>query len=642
MRNWQMLWPTLKRLLAYGLPYRRPLTLAVALLWLAAAAEVSGPVVISYFIDRVLPLNTFPPLLVSGLALGYIALQLAAAALRYFQALLFNRVALDVVVQLRTEVMDASLRQPLSTFDTQPVGQLISRVTNDTEVIKDLYVTVVSTVLRSMALIGAMLIAMYSLDWRLASIAICIFPAVFIVMAIYQVYSTPVVRRVRSYLADINDGFNEVINGMGVIQQFRQQKRFGERLAKASQSHYFARMQTLKLEGFLLRPLLSLFASLILCGLLLLFGFSAEGTIGVGVLYAFINYLGRLNEPLIALTSQQSIFQQAVVAGERIFDLMDRVQQQYGEDVTPLASGEIDICDLSFAYRPDKWVLENISMHVPSRGFAALVGHTGSGKSTLANLLMGYYPITHGEIRVDGRLISELSHTSLRKGIAMVQQDPVVLAESVFANVTLGRDIDEVQVWHALDIVQLSPLIREMPEGLNTRLGEQGNNLSVGQKQLLAMARVLVQAPEILILDEATANIDSGTEQAIQRALRAIRQQTTLVVIAHRLSTIVDADNILVLHGGRLNKGTISSFWPKKAAIIKCISCSWWAKSWHQASTNYRFQTLVNRLLNAAFSAAFFFSFRPAFSPVPLLAHHYQALPFTVSGYCTEKKRAAL
>jgi len=164
---------------------------------------------------------------------------------------------------------------------------------------------------------------------------------------------------------------------------------------------------------------------------------------------------------------------------------------------------------------------------------------------------MGYYPITNGEIRVDGRLISELSHTSLRKGIAMVQQDPVVLAESVFANVTLGRDIDEEQVWHALEIVQLAPLVRAMPDGIYTRLGEQGNNLSVGQKQLLAMARVLVQAPEILILDEATANIDSGTEQAIQRALRAIRQQTTLVVIAHRLSTIVDADNILVLHRGQ-------------------------------------------------------------------------------------------
>ncbi|WP_449632627.1 SmdB family multidrug efflux ABC transporter permease/ATP-binding protein [Rahnella aceris] len=547
----QKLWPTLKRLLKYGKPYRKPLSYAVLMLWIAAAAEVTGPILISFFIDHYVAKGEMPWGKVSLLALSFIFLQFLAASLHYFQALLFNRAAVGVVQCLRTEVMDAALRQPLSAFDTQPVGQLISRVTNDTEVIRDLYVTVVSTVLRSIALIGAMLVAMFSLDWRLASVAICIFPAVFVVMGLYQIYSTPVVRKVRAYLADINDGFNEVINGMNVIQQFRQQKRFGERLARASQSHYLARMQTLRLEGFLLRPLLSLFSSLILCGLLILFGFSAEGSVGVGVLYAFINYLGRLNEPLIELTSQQSIMQQAVVAGERIFDLMDRTQQQYGPDEKLLTSGEIDIKDVSFAYLPDKWVLENISLHVPSRGFVALVGHTGSGKSTLANLLMGYYPLNKGEVRVDGRNLADLSHTSLRKGIAMVQQDPVVLAESVSANVTLGRDIDEAQVWHALDIVQLSPLVREMPEGLNTRLGEQGNNLSVGQKQLLAMARVLVQAPEILILDEATANIDSGTEQAIQRALRAIRQQTTLVVIAHRLSTIVDADNILVLHRGQ-------------------------------------------------------------------------------------------
>lgn len=547
----QKLWPTLKRLLGYGKPYSKPLSYAVLMLWIAAAAEVTGPILISFFIDHYVAKGEMPWGKVSLLALSFIFLQFLAASLHYFQALLFNRAAVGVVQRLRTDVMDAALRQPLSAFDTQPVGQLISRVTNDTEVIRDLYVTVVSTVLRSIALIGAMLVAMFSLDWRLASVAICIFPAVFVVMGLYQIYSTPVVRKVRAYLADINDGFNEVINGMNVIQQFRQQKRFGERLSRASQSHYMARMQTLRLEGFLLRPLLSLFSSLILCGLLILFGFSAEGSIGVGVLYAFINYLGRLNEPLIELTSQQSILQQAVVAGERIFDLMDRTQQQYGPDDKLLTSGEIDIRDVSFAYRPDKWVLENITLHVPSRGFVALVGHTGSGKSTLANLLMGYYPLNKGEIRVDGRNLADLSHSSLRKGIAMVQQDPVMLAESVFSNVTLGRDIDEAQVWHALDIVQLSPLVRGMPEGLNTRLGEQGNNLSVGQKQLLAMARVLVQAPEILILDEATANIDSGTEQAIQRALRAIRQQTTLVVIAHRLSTIVDADNILVLHRGQ-------------------------------------------------------------------------------------------
>ena len=502
MRSFTELWPTLKRLLAYGSPWRKPLAIAVGMMWIAAAAEVSGPLLISYFIDNMVAKHTLPLKLVAGLAVAYIGLQLLAALLHYNQSLLFNRAAVGVVQQLRSDVMDAALHQPLSEFDTQPVGQLISRVTNDTEVIRDLYVTVVATVLRSAALIGAMLVAMFSLDWRMALVAIAIFPAVLIVMIIYQRYSTPIVRRVRAWLADINDGFNEVINGMGVIQQFRQQARFGERMREASYAHYLARMQTLRLDGFLLRPLLSLFSSLVLCGLLMLFGFSAVGTIEVGVLYAFIS-------------------------------------------------------NLSFAYRGDLLVLQDISLDIPSRSFVALVGHTGSGKSTLASLMMGYYPLTHGEIRIDGRPLASLSHSALRRGIAMVQQDPVVLADTFYANVALGRDISETQVWEALEAVQLAEVARSMSDGLYTQLGEQGNNLSVGQKQLLALARVLVETPQVLILDEATANIDSGTEQAIQQALAKVRQHTTLVVIAHRLSTIVEADTILVLHRGQaVERGT--------------------------------------------------------------------------------------
>ncbi|OQP33574.1 MULTISPECIES: SmdB family multidrug efflux ABC transporter permease/ATP-binding protein [Pantoea] len=552
MAKSKRLWPTLKRLLAYGKPWRKSLSLAVGMLWIAAAAEVTGPVLVSYFIDQLVAKHQMPLGIVAGLAVSFILLQLLAAGLHYFQALLFNRAAIGVVQQLRSDVMDAALRQPLSAFDTQPVGQIISRVTNDTEVIKDLYVTVVATVLRSAALIGAMMVAMFSLDWRMALVAMAIFPLVLTVMLIYQRYSTPIARRVRSYLADINNGFNEVINGMSVIQQFRQQARFGERMSEASRAHYLARMQTLRLDGFLLRPLLSLFSAMILCGLLLLFSFSSPGIFEVGVLYAFITYLGRLNEPLIELTTQQSMLQQAVVSGERIFELMDAAQQRYGADDRPLASGRIALRHLSFAYRADRNVLSDINLEVPARSFIALVGHTGSGKSTLANLLMGYYPATHGEICLDDRPISQLSHQTLRRGIAMVQQDPVVLADSLLANVRLGRDISEEAVWQALERVQLASLARALPDTIHTRLGEQGNTLSVGQKQLLALARVLVEMPQILILDEATANIDSGTEQAIQQTLRALRQHTTLVVIAHRLSTITEADTILVLHRGQV------------------------------------------------------------------------------------------
>lgn len=546
------LWPALKRLLSYGKAHRKPMVIAIIMLWVAALAEVSGPLLVSYFIDNMVATKTVELSMTVLLAIAFIVLQITAAVLRYYQTILFNRASVGVVQQLRTDTMSAAIRQPLSAFDNQPVGQLISRVTNDTEVIKDLFITVVPTVFRSLALVCAMLIAMYSLDWRMASIAILIFPAVFVVMVIYQRLSTPIVRRVRSYLADINNGFNEIINGMTVIQQFRQQARFGEKMFSASRDHYNARMQALKLDGILLRPLLSLFSAAILCGLLLLFGFEGTETVGVGVLYAFINYLGRLNQPLIELTSQQSMLQQAVVSGERVFELMDSPQQAYGQEIAPLNSGKIDIKNLSFSYKKDRPVLQNINLHVPAHGFLALVGHTGSGKSTIANLLMGYYPWQQGDIYLDDRPLHTLSHQVLRNGIAMVQQDPVVLAASFFDNIALGRDISEERVWQVLEMVQLAEHVSSLPNGLDSALGEQGNTLSAGQKQLLAMARVLVQTPKILILDEATANIDSGTEQAIQKALYLIRKKTTLVVIAHRLSTIVEASQIVVLHRGAI------------------------------------------------------------------------------------------
>lgn len=564
------LWPALKRLLAYGKAHRGAMSIGIVMLWGAAIAEVSGPLLISYFIDNMVAKKQIIMPLALYMVIGFVLLQVIAAFLHYYQRILFNKAAIGVVQTLRTNVMNAALRQPLSAFDKQPVGQIISRVTNDTEVIKDLFVMVVPTVFRSLALICTMLIAMFVLEWRMALVAIMIFPVVMVIMVIYQRLSTPIVRRIRSYLADINNGFNEIINGMTVIQQFRQQARFGEKMLEASQEHYRARMKALKLDGLLLRPLLSLISALVLCGLLLLFGLDRTATIGVGVLYAFINYLGRLNEPLIELTSQQSMLQQAVVSGERVFELMDSPKQGYGENIQPLQGGAIDIQNLSFAYRENKRVLNNINLHVPEHSFIALVGHTGSGKSTIANLIMGYYPWQQGEILLDGRSLHSLSHQVLRNGIAMVQQDPVVLAASFFDNVALGRDVTQEKVWQMLETVQLAEHVRLLPDGLDTLLGEQGNTLSVGQRQLLAIARVLVVTPKILILDEATANIDSGTEQAIQKALRIIRKTTTLVVIAHRLSTIVDADQVVVLHRGAIvEKGSHAQLLQQKGRYFQ-------------------------------------------------------------------------
>lgn len=544
--------PTLKRLLTYGKTYRKSMAWGVIMLWVAAVAEVGGPLIVGYFIDAKVATNNVELMSSLGLALAFILLQVIAATLHYYQAIVFNHAAVGVVQQLRTDVMSAALKQPLSAFDNQPVGQLISRVTNDTEMIKDLFVNVLPTLFRAIALVVVMLIAMFLLEWQMALVAMMIFPAVIGVMMLYQRLSTPIVRNVRHFLANINDGFHEVINGMSVIQQFRQQARFGERMSDDSWQHYQARMKALKLDGLLLRPLLSMLSALVLCGLLMLFGYQGSAVIGVGVIYAFINYLGRLNEPLITLTSQQSILQQAVVSGERVFELMDAPLQHYGSSSHSITQGNIDVNSLWFAYRDEQWVLKDINLTIPARHFVAFVGHTGSGKSTLASLLMGNYPWQKGNIHLDGQPLEDYSHTALRSGIAMVQQDPVLLSGSLHDNITLGRECDESHLWQVLETVQLDQWAKALPEGLQTELGEQGSRLSAGQKQLLALARVLLIPPRILILDEATANIDSGTEQAIQKALKVVREKTTLIVIAHRLSTIIEANEIVVLHRGAI------------------------------------------------------------------------------------------
>lgn len=544
--------PALKRLLTYGKAYRKPMTWGVIMLWVAAVAEVGGPLIVGYFIDAKVATNNVELMSSLGLALAFILLQVIAATLHYYQAIVFNHAAVGVVQQLRTDVMSAALKQPLSAFDNQPVGQLISRVTNDTETIKDLFVNVLPTLFRAIALVVVMLIAMFLLEWQMALVAMMIFPAVIGVMMLYQRLSTPIVRNVRHFLANINDGFHEVINGMSVIQQFRQQARFGERMSDDSWQHYQARMKALKLDGLLLRPLLSMLSALVLCGLLMLFGYQGSAVIGIGVIYAFISYLGRLNEPLITLTSQQSILQQAVVSGERVFELMDAPLQHYGSSSHSITQGNIDVNSLWFAYRDEQWVLKDINLTIPARHFVAFVGHTGSGKSTLASLLMGNYPWQKGSISLDKQPLEMYSHAALRSGIAMVQQDPVLLSGSLHDNITLGRECDESHLWQVLEAVQLDQWAKALPEGLQTELGEQGSRLSAGQKQLLALARVLLIPPRILILDEATANIDSGTEQAIQKALKVVREKTTLIVIAHRLSTIIEANEIVVLHRGAI------------------------------------------------------------------------------------------
>ncbi len=544
----------LSRLLRYVFSQPKQLSIAAALLLLAVLAEVSGPWIIKVFLDEHVIKDYYPQMTLIGLAGLYVFLQIASAWLHYKQSLRFNRLAIGVVQKVRKQVYSAIINQPLSAFDYTPIGKLVSRITNDTETLKDLYVQVLATAMRNVALISVMLVVMTLLSWRLTLVVMVLIPLICVVMYFYQRVSASAYGRVRDLLADLNATMSESVQGMSLIQLMRQEKRFSKEYGDLNQQHLDAEIGITKLNGVLLRPLIDLLSGFALLSLVAVFGFSGVELIGVGVLYAFISYLGRVTEPLIEMTQQLSLLQQAIVAGDRLFALMDAPQQQYGDDQQLLSSGAIEVSNLSFSYDGSQTILDNVSFSLPHRGFLALVGHTGSGKSTLASLLMGFYPTEQGSLKLDNRELNTLSHYALKQGISMVQQDPHVLSESVRDNVALGREVSDELIQDSLERVGLGHYVAQLPQGLNTQLGQGEVNLSAGQKQLLALARVLVAKPKILILDEATANIDSGTEQLIQKTLTKLRQELSLIVIAHRLSTIADADEILVLHQGKLEE----------------------------------------------------------------------------------------
>lgn len=547
---------TVKRLLAYALEHRGWLIRGLGWLMLATAAEVAGPLLIKLFIDDYLAPRQMVGSAVATLALAYLTLQLLSALGFYRQSLQFNHIAQAVVQRLREQVFATAIRLPASYFDKHRSGALISRITNDTEAIMNLYVQVIGQFVQKLVLLFAILCSMALLDLRLMLVCAALVPSVGAIMWLYQRWSVPVVRATRGLLSDINSRLNESLQGMTVIQTLVQERRFAEEFARVNGEHREARLRGLKINGLLLRPLIDLLYMLVLVGLLSLFAWEGQGSgaVQVGVLYAFISYLGRMIEPIIEITNQLGQLQQSMVAGERVFELLDEVREpSAGADI--LLAGRVAFDGVGFSYDGVQPVLSEVDFEISSGEMLALVGHTGSGKSTIISLLMGYYPAGRGEIRLDGRPLGELGLAGVRRQMGLVQQDPFIFAGTLADNIRLGREgIDEQRLWQVLAEVQLDHFVRSLPQGLDSELDEGGKNLSAGQRQLLSFARALACNPRILILDEATASVDSQTEAALSMALVNARRGRTTIAVAHRLSTIVDADEILLLSRGQVQE----------------------------------------------------------------------------------------
>ena len=543
-------------LLRAAAPERSELLRGVAWLVVAALLEAGGPLAGKYLIDNyLLPRNAQIPA-IAALLIGALVAGMAASWLRYRQLSRLAGLAMRSVRRIRETVYGHVLRLPMSFFDRAIIGQLVSRVTNDTEAVKTLYVQVLFVMLDSVIVLCGALAAMLWLDWHLMLIVATLIPVVVLVIVVYQGLSAPAVTRARELRAELNAQMAESISGMPVLQASNATPRFNQRFADLNEAHYQSRQSALRANAWLLRPVLDFMNVLLVVAAMWVFGRRGESAaltaLQVGVLYAFINYIGRAVEPLTQITMQFSQLQQAMVSAARVNTLLKEAEAPVAADQGQVTAGGISIERLDFAYLPGRPVLHDINLQIAPGSFYGIVGHTGSGKSTLLSLLLRFYPVPPGSIRIDGTTVGSIGEDHFRDRVALVPQEPFLLAASARENIAMGRSLTDAQIEAAARAAHAHDFISALEGGYGTPLGEGGARLSVGQKQLLAIARALAGEPRILFLDEATSHIDSETEQVVQRALTALRGRVTIVAIAHRLSTVRAADRIVVLNHGRI------------------------------------------------------------------------------------------
>lgn len=493
-----------------------------------------------------------PVLRLIGLYVGLLAL---SGLLTFVQSYMLQTAALSIIRKMRMDVMNHIHRISVRYFDNTPVGQVVSRIANDTEAIRDLFMSFMATfVVSGVNLIG-IYVAIFLLDVRLAMLCLVLIPFFIIVMTIHLKYSKVYVAAMRARLSDMNAMLNESINVMPMIQAFRREKARTGEFEALNEDRYVNQRKQMRLFSLSSRNIVGLTGSLMTAGVIWYFGGKSLHTaISFGVFYAFIDYLGRIFQPIIGIFDQLTNAQRAFVSAERVFALLDREGEKLEtEAAPPRPEGNVKFDNVWFAYNKEDYVLRNISLEARKGETVALVGHTGSGKSSIMNLLLGFYEPSQGTITIDGEDITGISKQALRKHMGIVLQDPFLFTGDIKFNVGLYNEhIDREKVKQALRDVGAAEFVEQLPGGCDEPVVERGNTLSAGQRQLISFARALAHDPAILILDEATASIDSETEGIIQNALKVLCEGRTTFVIAHRLSTIREADRICVLHHGEI------------------------------------------------------------------------------------------
>ena len=569
------------RLLRYLKPYTWQVVTALVAIILKAAADVCGPYLTKVAVDRYLaPSGTSASFLarwlspkpltgIKEIAGLYVGLLSFSFFLEFLQTYYMQWTGQKVMFDLRSQIFRHLQRMHIGFYDKNPVGRLVTRVTTDVDALNEMFTAGVVSIFEDVFVLAGIMAIMMKMNWRLALITFAVLPLIFWATMIFRKSVRDSYRRIRVAIARINSFLQEHVSGMVVLQLFNREKRAYQQFSDVNKSHMEAFKDAILAYAIYYPVVEVLSAAAVACIIWFGGGFTIRGVTTLGVLVAFIQYAQRFFRPIQDLSDKYNILQGAMASSERIFKLLDTPTEINAPAVAKTATGpgRLEFDHVWFAYRnvpadkgeqenqePD-WVLRDVSFTIEPGETVAIVGQTGSGKTTIISLLLRFYDVQKGAVRIDGVDVKDMEIPDLRRRFGVVLQDPFLFTGTIAGNIRLGSDwIEDAQVEQAAEDVNLVDFVRALPGGFNEEVRERGSTLSTGQKQLISFARALAHDPKILILDEATSSVDTETEYRVRDALNSMVQGRTSVIIAHRLSTIQRADKIIVMHKGQVRE----------------------------------------------------------------------------------------
>ena len=565
------------RLLKYALPYWHLLALAIVVVLVLTYLALLPPQIVRKAINTYIlseSLQTAEKLSgISKQSLLFLIVSGGIFLFEYLSILVTTYIGGRVVYDLRRQLYDHVLKLPMSFFDRHPSGQITTRITSDTQNVQEFFTSVITSIVNDVFLLAGVIIMMWRISSRLFLDIIYIFPVIIVAMVVFRYFDIRAYRAVRTNIARINAYIAENLAGMPVIKLFNAEDYKRKEFDQINRELYKARMNQLYVFG-IFRPLINFLYYLTL-SLIIWFGskYILGKVLNFGDLYAFVSYIDTFMRPIEDLSEKYDIIQNTIASGEKIFALLDEPQEEQGNSngKKTIEKGTIEFKDVWFSYDNKRWVLQGVSLSFFPGQLVAIVGETGAGKTTIMNLINGMYRPQKGVILIDNMPLEEYDIHALRKEVSAVPQDVVLFSGTLLDNIRLFHDeIPEEEVYKALEKVEALEIIQRLPKGIYTEIVERGKGISAGERQLIALARSVLFGAKIFILDEATSNIDVETEHRIQKAVRELSKENTVIMIAHRLSTVVNADRIIVVADGKIaEEGKHFELLKKKGAYYK-------------------------------------------------------------------------